>query len=135
MIEIKSNIIDSKVIKCKNKYFDWVDLLCSIGNIDEFKEVSEYSKSEMLAIMKYRKILHKDGKSNVSYIALDTAYKDQGFDKLHKLLEVLFLEHISNEQFDYIIKRLNGTENGLDKIYKLHTQNENARILNVMLKM
>lgn len=117
-----------------SQYTEWEDLLCRIGDKDSFMKILQNSKSKVFALMCYRKILHNQNKSIVSFTKINEAYKRNEFNILHDLLEKMFLEHISDPQFQIILKRIK-TKDELRKMYRLHTQNKNARILNVVIRL
>ena len=115
------------------KELKWSQLLCHIGNIDEFIDIFHSSRSELLAIMKYRRILHQRGMAEVSFIEVNTAYTNKQFNKLHKLLEKMFLEPISDEQFEFILKKIDNREDGIENLYNRHVEDKGLRILTVAL--
>ena len=118
-----------------NQYLNWVKLLCRQGgDLNIFLNIIQDSKSLALAIMEYRKILRHQGKANVSFIELNKSYESKQYDRLHNLLEVLFLESIAREQFLFIIDRINKKE-GLTEIYTKHKKNVDERIMYVVLTM
>ena len=47
------------------EHWNWAELLCKMGDIESFMYILQCSKSELLAIMKYRRILMRDRKSVV----------------------------------------------------------------------
>lgn len=138
-IRLDREIVDTNVfLESLLKYserIEWIELLCEIGHVEEFIEILHTSKSELLAIMKHRRILYQQGKGKVSFLELNTAYTNKQFDKLHKLLEKMFLEPISDGQFKLIIDRINRKEYGLEKLYNKHMEDKGLRILSVVLTL
>lgn len=124
-------IITNEAMRC----LAWCQLLCEVGCGEELKNTILRSKSEILGIMEYRRQLHENGKSMISFIEINQAYIDKKYTLLHKLLEKLFLECILCEQFEYILDKITKTEGGIFKMYDMHIANKNARILNVTLRL
>lgn len=118
-----------------DKNYRWIKLLCEIGNFIDFQDIWYDSKSEILAIMKYRRLLRQQGKTEVSFIELNTAYENKNNNRLHSLLERMFLESITQGQLEFILEKIDNTENGLNKVYDKHTKKKEARILNVILTL
>lgn len=117
-----------------DKYHEnWVDFLCSKGNRHEYQQVEEKSKSAMFAIMTYRRLLRSRGLGNIPIITINTAHTQENYIKLHSLLQELFLEYITEDQFEYVLNELEQVENGIAKLYEKHLQDKNARILNRVL--
>mgnify|MGYP000898967077 FL=1 len=114
---------------------EWIKLLCSYGSKIEYEQVTKGCENAMFAIMKYRKLLKFRGMGNISFITLNTAYTLNDYTKLHNLLQELFLENIGNEQFNYIINKINKTEDGLHKLYTQHKQNTNKRISTIIITL
>lgn len=114
-------------------YKMWEKLLCVYGGGIEYHKVRLESKNAMFAIMRYRRLLRSRGLGNISFIALNTAYTQRDYIKLHNLLQELFLELITKEQFEYVLREIDKTENNMTKLYEKHMQNKNARILNRVL--
>lgn len=129
---VDTNELLETILKNSNG-IEWAKLLCKLGNIENFIEILCTSKSELLAIMKYRRLLHQQCKVKVSFIELNTTYVNNQFDKLHRLLEKMFLEPISDEQFEFILKKINNTENGIENLYNRHVEDKGLRILTVAL--
>lgn len=117
-----------------DKYHEnWVDFLCSKGDRHEYQQVELESKSAMFAIMAYRRQLRSRCLGNIPIIAINIAYTQENYIKLHSLLQELFLEYITEEQFRYVLDELGQVENGIVKLYEKHLQDKNARILNRVL--
>ena len=114
------------------EHWNWAELLCKMGDIESFMYILQCSKSELLAIMKYRRILMREGKSKISFIELDRAYSNKQYTRVHNLLEILFLEVVTKEWFEFIMDRINSIENGLMKLYDRHMEDNNLRILSVL---
>ncbi|MGJ0846560.1 hypothetical protein ACR77J_07720 [Tissierella praeacuta] len=119
----------SKVVE----YERWIDFLCGYGNRLEYQQIEYESKNAMFATMKYRRILRGRDLGNVSFILLNTAYTQKDYIKVHSLLQELFLEPITNGQFEFILNKINGVQNGLQKLYEHHIQDKNVRILSIAL--
>lgn len=118
-----------------DKDVEWAKLLCDIGDIDDFNNILKTSESGVLAIMKYRRMLSEDRAAYVSFIEINKCYTSQRYDKLHKLLEQLFIEPITDAQMNFILKKLNSKGNGLQKLYDKHTQNTNLRVMSVVMRI
>lgn len=114
---------------------EWIELLCKYGNKIEYEKIASESRNAMFAIMKYRKLLKFRGMGNISFITLNTAYTLNDYTKLHNLLQELFLEVIGNEQLNYILEKINETEDGLHKLYTQHKQNTNKRISTIIVAL
>lgn len=121
--------------KHNNKNSEWIELLCRYGNRNDFIKIYYNNISIPLAIMEYRRKLRDKGYGNVSFIELDKAYANKKYNILHTLFEKLFLEPISQEDFDYIINKLNQTKNGLQKLYNRYLEDKNIRILSIILTL
>lgn len=116
-----------------DREINWIELLCDMGSINEFIGILDTSKSEILAIMKYRRLLRQQGKSDVSFIELNTAYVNKQHDKLHKLLEKMFIESISKPQFKFILSKIDNKDNGLQRLYDRHMEDKDLRVMTVAL--
>lgn len=112
---------------------NWVNFLCSKGSHHEYQQVEEKSKSAMFAIMAYRRLLRSRGLGNIPIITINTAHTQENYIKLHSLLQDLFLEYITEDQFEYTLNEIEQVEDGITKLYEKHLQNKNARILNRIL--
>lgn len=117
------------------KNIKWMSLLCKIGDINEFTDILSSSKSNALAIMKYRRILYQRGINNISFLEINTAYTNKQTDRLHKLLQEMFLEYISEGQFKFILDKINNKEGAIEKIYNRHLQDKGLRILTLILTL
>lgn len=116
-----------------NYNYKWIELLCQHGNKKDFANIRYNSKCTTLAIMKYRRKLRECGYGNVSFIELNKAHSDKQYGKLHSLLEYMFLEPISLDWFEYAIDKIDNTVDGLNKLYNMHLQDKNVRILSIIL--
>lgn len=47
----------------------------------------------------------------------------------------MFLEPITQKQFDFIIDRINRIENGLEKLYNRHIEDSGVRVLSVIITL
>ena len=112
---------------------EWINFLCNYGNRLEYQQIASKSKNAMFAIMEYRRLLRGRDLGNIPLIALNTAYIQINYNRLRNLLQELFLEIISEEQFNFILEKLNSIEDGIKKLYDRHMQDRNKRILNVVL--
>lgn len=117
------------------KYCDWINLLSKYGNIEEFLKIYKKSFSPLLAIIKYRQILMDRNCDNVSFIELNNCYKNKDINKLHNLLEKMFLEIITKEQLEFILQKIKEKENSLKELYYRHSEDKNARILSIILTL
>lgn len=121
--------------KYDDENYKWIELLCRYGSRKEFIKIYCNNISIPLAIMEYRRKLRDKGYGNVSFIELDKAYANKKYNILHTLFEKLFLEPISQEDFDYIINKLDQTKNGLQKLYNRYLEDKNIRILSIILTL
>lgn len=112
----------------------WAELLCEAGNVKEFIAILDASKSELLAIMEYREILYRRNKE-ISFIELNTAYTNDQFDKLHILLERMFLEPITTKQFEFILNKIDSVRDGIEELYNRHVEDKGLRALSVALTL
>lgn len=117
------------------KNLEWMKLLCKIGDVNEFIDILSSSKSNVLAIMKYRRILYQRRINSISFLEINTAYTNKQTDRLHKLLQELFLEYISEGQFKFILDKINNKEGAIEKIYNRHLQDKGLRILTLILTL
>jgi len=113
----------------------WVSLLINYGSKEEFIKIYRENISIPLAIMSYRKQLKNKGIGDISYITLEQAYTKQHYNKLHKLLQELFLEYIPEEHFNFILEKLKQKENSLHILYEEYLKDKNKRILNIVLTL
>ncbi len=125
-------LIDSEKRKYCNYIDKWADYLCSLGDTAEYNQIKEESKNAVFAVMQYRKLLRNKGLGNVPYTTLNTAYTQQDYSRFTGLLQQMFLEVIDSNQFDYILKIINKTDNGLQKLYNKHLDNQDLRLLSVV---
>lgn len=123
----------------KNLNQRWINLLT--GEMEngekEFKEILASSKSEILAIMKYRRLQKEQGRGQEikKYeLKLLNAY---GEEYLQSCLQELFLEPIENGYIDYLYKVANRKkltiEDVLDRVYDKHLEDQGLRFLTVVL--
>ncbi len=110
----------------------WAEYLCKIGDETEYQEVLSKSKNAVFAVMQYRKLLRNKGLGNVPYTTLNTAYTQQDYSRFTGLLQQMFLEVIDSNQFDYILEIINKTDNGLQKLYNKHLDNQDLRLLSIV---
>ena len=137
-IKLDREIIIDKILELhfKDKQtLDWVKLLYELGDLEELMDILNISKSDILGIMKYRRLLHRQGKYKISFIELNTAYSNNQLNKVHTLFERMFLEPITDSQLDFITKRINKKDGGLEVLYTNHMLNKERRILNVALTL
>lgn len=109
---------------------EWINFLCNYGNRLEYQQIASKSKNAMFAIMAYRRLLRCRGLGNIPLIALNTAYIQRNYSRLHTLLQELFLEIIPDSKFDFILNQLDSTDDGMVKLYNKHLQDKNKRALN-----
>lgn len=112
---------------------EWVDMLCSLGSYEEFEKINNKAKCLALAIMEYRGILIDRGYNKVTLEELKDAYTNKNFNVLHILLEKLFLEPLSEQKFRYILEKIGGIDNGLERIYNRKQKNPNTRAMTTVL--
>lgn len=130
---------DNKLFQAKDEVSEhqqrWIEYLCSCGSRDEYQKIAEESKGAVFAIMKYRRILRSEGLGNVSFEAINTAHTQKDYIKLHRLLQELFLEPLSNVQFEFVVEKLDRIQDSLTKLYNRHMQDRNVRILSIVLTL
>lgn len=114
---------------------NWINLLCKYGNTKDFDGVLQEKKCIPLTIMAYRKLLKKQKFCEVPFGKLKIAYMQKRYDTLHDLLQQLFLEPISQSQFEFILDKINITESGLQKIHNEHKKDMSKRILTIILTL
>lgn len=110
----------------------WVALLCKYGSEFELVDILNASKCVVFGIMKYRRILREKDIGTVSLIEINTAYTNNNLDRLHNLLQEMFLEPISGKQYGIIKSKLDKTQGGIEKLYKKHLEDKNLRVLSVV---
>lgn len=82
--------------------------------------------------MRYRRLLRKRGLGKISFSTINIVYAQKNYNKLYVLLQEIFLEYINKVQFDYILKELSNTSDGLRKLYNRHQQDKELRILSIV---
>lgn len=112
---------------------EWINFLCNYGNRLEYQQIASKSKNAMFAIMEYRRLLRGRDLGNIPLIALNTAYIQRNYSRLHTLLQELFLEAIPCNKFKFILEQLDSTDDGMVKLYNKHLQDKNKRALNRVL--
>ena len=115
-----------------SQFDKWEVYLCSVGSREEYKQILEKNRNAVFAVMEYRRLLRNRGFSKIFFTTLNTAYIQRNYSKLYVLLQELFLEYISKPQFNYILEKIDSTENGLKKLYDRHQQNKELRILSIV---
>lgn len=113
----------------------WSEYLCELGSEKEFKEILSESKNAMFATMKYRRELRSRGLGSPSFIELNTALMQNNYTRLHSLLQELFLEYLTQGQFQYVLDKINTTENGIEKLYNYHKYNIHFRAITVAMML
>jgi len=101
----------------------------------EYGEIQKNSKTSMLAIMGYRRVLKNRGVGNISFIQLNTAYIDKDYKLLHNLLQQLFLEIINDGKFKIVLDKIGKKEDGLLILYNNHRNDTGLRILNIAMTL
>ncbi len=125
-------LTDSEKGKNCNYIDKWANYLCFLGDTAEYNQIKEESKNAVFAVMQYRKLLKSRGLGNIPYTTLNTAYSQQDYSRFIELLQQMFLEIIDNNQFDYILEIINRTDNGLQKLYNKHLDNQDLRLLSIV---
>ena len=128
--DINTLLLNKQIAKNDGYEQVWIDFLCSYGSRLEYIEIEKQSKGAMFAIMEYRRLLRSRGLGNIPFITLNTAHVKKDYIKLHTLLQELFLEAISENQFQYILEQIDNVNDGVEKLYDRHMQDKNKRILN-----
>lgn len=121
--------------KYSKEHQQWISFLCKHGSTIEYKKIEYESRSAVFAIMKYRRLLRSRSLGNISFLALNTAHIQKNYIKLHSLLQELFLEAIDDTQFDFILNKINNTENGISKLYHRHKEDTNLRVMSIVLTL
>lgn len=122
-----------EVEDCSKQDMEWVKLLVKYGDLSEFMSVKAKSINIPMAIMKYRKMLKDKGVGDISFFYLKEVYTNHEQVRLHNLLECMFLEPLTQKQFDYVLDKTNAVEGGIEKLYYKHKEDKNKRILNTTL--
>lgn len=120
------------------KNFDqqWVAILTR-GNREIFDDVRAKSKCDSLAILKLRRELINDGVGQVitSEDLQLCNCRDESY--LQDTLQNLFLEPVSKNHLELlykqIVKKGYSIEQGLDKLYQRHREDQTLRLLSVIL--
>lgn len=114
----------------------WADFLCSKGNIKDF--LSIYNENVIprpeLSIMKYRRYIHKNNTVIVRENDIYLSFKNKQPEKLHSLLQDLFLEVISEDDYILIQTCIGNNCNNLKLIYNTHNSNQGLKIRKVLRK-
>ncbi len=113
----------------------WIRLLCRYGDLLEFTSILDSSVSTQLAIMKYRRVLNDRRTVSVSLEDIYVIYTAKEYDKLHNLFEHMFLEPLSSHQFEFILKQIDDSKGGIEKLYNKYLKNQNIRLLNIALTL
>ena len=115
------------------KLIPWCSLLCYEGDSKDFLDILSIAKSEMLAVMKYRRSLMNGRKKPITCIELVKLHTSGELGELHKSLEKLFLEVIVEEHLEFILNKIDNSENGLQNMYDRHIDNNSLRIMSIAL--
>ena len=86
---------------------DWIELLCTYGDYNDYLEIEFNSISKPIAIMEYRNKLYQEGLGNVGKEELKKTYSQKTLEELHILCEYMFLEPIPYDKFKFILNKLN----------------------------
>lgn len=122
-------------IKDRDYEYNWIGLLTQHGNKAEFIDIFKQTRNVTLSIMKYRNILFNRGYGNMPYKILHQVYIQQNYNMLHHLLQELFLEYITDDQFQFILDKLQQHKDNLYYLYQKHMNNKQRRILNIILTL
>ncbi len=102
----------------------WIDLLLENGgNEKEFKEICKNSRNLLFALCKYKKILRQRGNGQVSFIEIKNSYNNKNIEKLHNLLNKLFLEYYTRDEVDNFLDLMNKTDTSIEDVYNKHLEN------------
>lgn len=125
------NIIINKTKQEK----EWIELLSKYGSLQEFEKINNNSVSISMAIMKYRRILRNRDIGAILFSEINAAYLNNEYKKVHGLLEYMFLEPIAQNQFDFILNKINTKDDGMGRLHKEHLKNKNKRVLSIVLTL
>lgn len=129
----KTKEICSTLSEFKYKYAHY--LINKYDNREEFLNIYKNNKNIALAIMEYRQILRSKGYGNVSYDKLYEAYIKCDYNTLHSLLQEMFVEYITAEQFEFVLGKLKEKEDNLNMLYQKHIENRDRRLLNIAMTL
>lgn len=119
----------------------WIDLLTEdkIERILECFKILENSKSEMLGIMKYRRLLMQEGRGQditADQLNLANCY---GEEYLKNHLEEMFLEPISLFKIEYFYKVAKEKkiliEEALERVHSRHKEYTGLRFMSIVLTL
>lgn len=113
----------------------WASMLCNLGKAEDFIQIYKKSPSSEMAIMGYRRCLHNKGEVVVKEADLYGALKDDDDKKLHSLLQSLFLEIITQADYEYTIECIDGEYKNLQTIYSIHNENKDLKLRRVLMKL
>lgn len=134
MLQNTRTLLENKQFNENSEYERmWVEYLFGYGNKIEYEQIARGSKNAMFSIMEYRRLLRSRGLGNIPFITLNTAYIKRDYIKLHSLLQELFLEVVTESQFQFILEQINNANDGMIKLYDSHIQDKNKRVLNRVL--
>lgn len=109
---------------------NWINLLLQNGgNMDELKAIQVDSKTELFGLCKYKKLLRERGGGNVRLAEIETVYNHGDINKLHKLLNEMFLEYYTKSEIDNLLKLVEKTGTSIKEIYNRHIEDPEATIL------
>ena len=110
--------------------------------IDRYKDYKEEiidiyinSPSLPVAIARCRRMIQHKTNNKIPYELLYKSYTKHDYNTLHSLLQEVFIEYITTEQFQFVLDKLNGDSSNLYKLYQKHLENRDRRLLNVILTL
>lgn len=110
----------------------WAQLLCNFGNTKDFVTTYNCSASSELAIMKYRRYLHKENIAIVNKIDIYDLFNKKEDIKLHNLLQNLFLEVITNKDYKSLMLCINNDCKNLQNICNMQEKNKGLKMRKVL---
>lgn len=120
-----------------SKQMDWIAMLCKFDIKDEekanFLNIYNNSPSVEIAIMSYRRYLYLTYMRDISEEIIMDAYISHNYERLHCLLQELFLEPITKHDIKNILSLLDKNEQNLNVLYQAHLDNNNIRLKKALL--
>ena len=102
---------------------EWINLLLQNGgNMEELEAIQGDSKTELFGLCKYKKILRERGGGNVGLAEIETSYNNNDINKLHKLLNEMFLEYYTKSEIDNLLVLMKETRTSISEIYDRHIE-------------
>lgn len=99
----------------------WLELLLGGDNRQEFNHIKSESKTLLFALCKYKKILRqRSSRGTVPYTLIQSAYVERDINRIHTLLNELFLEYHTTNEISEFLELMEITNTTIEEIYNRH---------------